>query len=55
MVSSTWEDRSLTIDLHHRMFVWLTLQDQERVREGVEKVYEDVGLNNIFCREPPSQ
>ncbi len=51
---STWVDRSLTIDLHHPMFVWLTLQDQERVREGKD-VYEDVGLNNIFCLDSPSQ
>jgi photosystem II stability/assembly factor-like uncharacterized protein len=51
---STWEDRSLTIDLHHPMFVWLTLEDQDRVRRG-EKVYEDVGLNNVFCLHPPSR
>src|SRR5512134_830904 len=44
----TWEDRSLTIDLHHPMFVWLTSEDQDRVRRG-EKVYEDIGLNNVFC------
>ena len=44
----TWVDHSLPIDLLHPMFVWLDLRDQERVRNG-EKVYEDVGLNNIFC------
>jgi photosystem II stability/assembly factor-like uncharacterized protein len=51
---STWEDRSLTIDLHHPMFVWLSPEDQDRVRRG-EKVYEDVGLNHVFCLDPPSQ
>jgi photosystem II stability/assembly factor-like uncharacterized protein len=51
---ATWEDRSLTIDLHHPMFVWLTGEDQDRVRRG-EKVFEDIGLNNIFCLDPPSQ
>jgi photosystem II stability/assembly factor-like uncharacterized protein len=51
---ATWEDRSLTIDLHHPMFVWLTGEDQDRVRRG-EMVFEDIGLNNIFCLEPPSQ
>ena len=51
---ATWEDRSLTIDLHHPMFVWLTVEDQDRVRRG-EKVFEDVGLNNVFCLDPPSQ
>ena len=44
----TWVDHSLPIDLLHPMFVWLDLRDQDRVRSG-EKVYEDVGLNNIFC------
>jgi photosystem II stability/assembly factor-like uncharacterized protein len=51
---ATWEDRSLTIDLHHPMFVWLTSEDQDRVRRG-EKVYEDIGLNHVFCLDPPSQ
>lgn len=50
----TWEDRSLTIDVHHPMFVWLGVEDQERVRRN-EKVYEDVGLNNVTCLDPPSQ
>ncbi len=51
---ATWDDRSLTIDTQHPMFVWLTSQDQDRVRRG-EKVYEDVGLNHVFCLDPPSQ
>ena len=36
------------------MFVWLSMQDQERVRNG-EKVYEDVGINDVFCLPEPSQ
>jgi photosystem II stability/assembly factor-like uncharacterized protein len=51
---ATWTDRSLTIDLGHPMFVWLSMQDQERVRNN-EKVYEDVGINNVYCRPEPSQ
>lgn len=51
---ATWQDRSLTISLDHPMFVWLSTKDQERVREGL-KVYEDVGLNNVYCLDPPSQ
>jgi photosystem II stability/assembly factor-like uncharacterized protein len=51
---ATWEDRSLTIDTQHAMFVWLTPDDQDRVRNN-EKVYEDVGLNNVYCLEPPSE
>jgi hypothetical protein len=51
---ATWEDRSLTIDTQHPMFVWLTTQDQDRVRRG-EKVFEDVGLNHVTCLHPPSQ
>ncbi len=45
---ATWEDRSLTIAFDHPQFVWLEARDQARVRSG-EKVYEDVGLNNVFC------
>jgi photosystem II stability/assembly factor-like uncharacterized protein len=51
---STWQDHSLTIHLDHPMFVWLTTQDQDRVRNG-EKVYEDVGLNHVYCLDPPAQ
>jgi len=51
---ATWRDESLTISMDHPMFVWLSLQDQARVREG-KKVYEDVGLNNVFCLDPPSR
>jgi photosystem II stability/assembly factor-like uncharacterized protein len=51
---ATWKDESLTIDPAHPMFVWLSMQDQDRVRSG-EKVYEDVGINNVFCLPEPSQ
>ena len=44
----TWEDRSLTITFDHPQFVWLDSRDQEKVRAG-EKVYEDVGLNSVYC------
>ncbi len=50
---ATWNDESLTIDTAHPMFVWLSMQDQERVRKN-EKVYEDVGINNVFCLPAPS-
>jgi len=49
----TWRDQSFTIDENHSMFVWLSPKDQERVRND-QKVYEDVGLNDIFCLGPPS-
>jgi photosystem II stability/assembly factor-like uncharacterized protein len=44
----TWQDKSLVIDETHPQFVWLSIPDQERVREG-KPVYEDVGLNDIYC------
>ncbi len=50
----TWVDHSLGVDSLHPMFVWLSSAEQERVRRG-EKVYEDVGLNNISCLRPPSR
>lgn len=50
----TWQDFSLTIDETHPQFVWLAPPEQEKVRKG-EKVYEDVGLTNVYCRPPPSQ
>jgi photosystem II stability/assembly factor-like uncharacterized protein len=51
---ATWVDHSFTIDEKHSMFVWLSPPDQERVRRG-EKVYDDVGLNDVYCRRPPSR
>jgi len=44
----TWEDHSFTIDINHRMFVWLNPEEQEKVRNG-ENVYDDVTLNNVDC------
>jgi len=51
---ATWVDHSLTVDQLHPQFVWLTVQDQEKVRAG-GKVYEDVGLNDVSCLPAPSQ
>ena len=44
----SWRDDSLTITEDHPQFVWLSIFDQERVREG-KKVFEDVGLNDVHC------
>jgi len=44
----TWQDNSLTIDVDHPQFVWLTVNDQEKVRNG-EAVFEDVTLNDVSC------
>jgi len=49
----TWQDRSLTIDEKHPQFVWLSPPEQDKVRKG-EKVYEDVGLTDVYCRPAPS-
>jgi photosystem II stability/assembly factor-like uncharacterized protein len=51
---ATWEDRSLTIDPQHPQFVWLVPVEQEKVRSG-GKVYEDAGLNDVYCQAAPSQ
>jgi photosystem II stability/assembly factor-like uncharacterized protein len=50
----TWKDFSIPITLSHPQFVWLSMGDQEKVRNG-EIVYEDVGLNNVYCRPAPSR
>jgi photosystem II stability/assembly factor-like uncharacterized protein len=50
---ATWVDHSIPITLSHPQFVWLSISEQEKVRRG-EVVYEDVGLNNIYCRPNPS-
>jgi len=44
----TWVDHSLTVGLDHPQFVWLSFEDQEKVRNG-QKVYEDVSLQNVYC------
>lgn len=51
---NTWQDRSMTIDETHPRFVWLAPVEQEAVRRG-EKVFEDVGLNDVYCAPPPSK
>jgi photosystem II stability/assembly factor-like uncharacterized protein len=51
---ASWEDRSLTITIDHPQYVWLTPSEQEKVRNG-EKVFEDVSLNDVYCRPAPSQ
>jgi photosystem II stability/assembly factor-like uncharacterized protein len=50
----TWQDLSLTVDETHPQFVWLSVADQERVRRG-EKVFEDVGLNDVYCLSSNTQ
>jgi photosystem II stability/assembly factor-like uncharacterized protein len=45
---ATWDDHSLTVGLDHPQFVWLSFDDQERVRQG-KKVYEDVSLQDLSC------
>ena len=44
----TWSDDSLTVGVDHPQFVWLTIEDQDKVRAG-EKVYEDVSLQDVYC------
>jgi photosystem II stability/assembly factor-like uncharacterized protein len=44
----TWQDLSLTVDELHPQFVWLSVEDQARVRRG-EPVFEDVGLSDVSC------
>ncbi len=50
---ASWQDYSLTIDTTHPQYVWLSPPEQERVRAG-EMVFEDVSLNDIYCRPAPS-
>ena len=50
----SWQDASLTIDEKHPQFVWLSPPEQDKVRKG-EKVYEDVGLTDVYCRPAPSK
>lgn len=44
----SWIDHSLTIGPTHPQFVWLSIDNQEKVRAG-EAVFEDVGLTDISC------
>ena len=50
----TWDDYSFTISEDHPQYVWLAPVEKERVRRG-EKVFEDVGLNDVFCLHAPEQ
>jgi photosystem II stability/assembly factor-like uncharacterized protein len=50
----TWSDHSVPVTLDHPLFAWLSTEDQEKVREG-GAVYEDVALNDVYCRPRPSQ
>jgi len=50
----TWEDRSFLVDEYHPQFVWLTPDEQEKVREG-KKVYDDVSVNDIYCEKAPGK
>ncbi len=48
----SWEDRSFAVSDQHPQFVWLTPQEQERVRNG-QVVYDDVSVNDIQCQRAP--
>jgi len=50
----TWSDHSVPMTLDHPLFVWLSVEDQEKIREGGD-VYEDVALNDVYCRPRPSE
>ncbi len=49
---ATWEDNSFAVSEQHPQFVWLTPQEQERVRNG-QVVYDDVSVNDIQCQRAP--
>jgi len=49
----TWVDHSFTVSETHPMFQWLSPFEQDKVRNG-ETVYEDVGLNDVYCLGSPS-
>ena len=51
---ASWQDRSFTIDEDHPQYVWLAPVEKERVRNG-ETVYEDVGVNDVYCLRAPSR
>jgi len=50
----TWTDHSVPMTLEHPLFEWLSMEDQQKVREG-GAVYEDVVLNDVYCRPRPSE
>jgi photosystem II stability/assembly factor-like uncharacterized protein len=49
-----WVDHSFTVNETHPMFQWLSPFEQEKVRKG-DTVYEDVGLNDVYCLGTPSR
>ena len=51
---NTWADNSFTVSESHPMFQWLSSFEQEKVRKG-ETVYEDVGINDVYCLGAPSR
>ena len=50
----TWTDNSFSVSETHSMFQWLSPFEQEKVRKG-ETVYEDVGINDVYCLGAPSK
>jgi len=50
----TFVDDSLVIGPSHPQFVWLSVDDQERIRAG-EPVFEDLGLTDIWCLRKESE
>jgi photosystem II stability/assembly factor-like uncharacterized protein len=50
----TWSDHSVPVTLEHPLFAWLSSEDQEKVRDG-GAIYEDVALNDVYCRPRPSE
>jgi len=50
----TWDDYSFTISEDHPQYVWLAPAEKEKVRNG-QKVFEDVGLNDVYCLPAPEQ
>ena len=44
----TFRDESLVIEPGHPQFVWLSVDDQERIRGG-EDVFEDITLTDVWC------
>jgi len=50
----TWSDHSVRVTLDHPQLPWLSTEDQQKVREG-GVVFEDVALNDVYCRPRPSE
>ncbi len=44
----SFRDESLVVSPGHPQFVWLSVDDQERIRAG-ESVFEDIGLTDVWC------